>query len=159
MGDVPRVRAILTAAAAGEPMRAHQAIDVEAGFGIPGDRYATRQGHWSDPRWRDQQLTLVSAEFLARLGLADADLRRNIVTQGVELEDLIGLEFGIGTALFHGQRICAPCGYIERLNARPGLLKSLEGRGGIRVSVERSGSFAVGDEIVVLGAMAVFPTD
>ena len=143
--------ALFTAPAAGAPMRAHESVEVVAGLGIPGDRYATRLGHWSDPQWRDQQLTLVSAELLEELGLEPQALRRNIVVRGMDLNDLIGLEFGIGEAVMRGQRICAPCGYIGRLNDRPGLFNELDGRGGIRVSVVGGGIIRVGDELRVLG--------
>lgn len=132
-------------------MQEHESADVVAGLGIPGDRYATRLGHWSDPKWRDQQLTLVGAELLDELGLAPHALRRNIVVRGIQLSDLVGLEFGIGDARIRGHRICAPCGYIGRLNERPGLFTELAGRGGIRVSVVGGGTIRVGDEVRILG--------
>ena len=147
----PVVIGLFTAVAAGEPMRSHESVEVVAGLGIADDRYATRRGHWSDPRWRDQQLTLVDSELLDELGLAPHALRRNVVTQGIDLHDLIGLEFAIGDAVMRGQRICLPCGYIGRLNGRPSLLAELAGRGGIRVSVVRGGTIHVGDEIRILG--------
>ncbi len=148
---VPTVIAIFTASAAGQPMQSHTSVEVVAGLGIPGDRYATRLGHWSDPKWRDQQLTLVGVELLDELGLDPPTLRRNIVVRGIELNDLIGLEFGIGDARMRGQRICSPCAYIGRLNNRPGLFAGLAGRGGIRVSVVGSGTIQLGDEIRILG--------
>src|SRR3982074_1902395 len=92
----PRVVGLFIASAAGEPMTACQTVEVVAGVGIVGDRYATGRGHWSDPRWRDQQLTLVGKDLLDELGLAPDALRRNVVTDGLDLLDLIGLEFGIG---------------------------------------------------------------
>jgi hypothetical protein len=147
----PQVVGLFTAVAAGEPMRTHASVEVAAGIGILGDRYATRLGHWSDPRWRDQQLTLVGVELLDELGLAPDALRRNIVTRGIDLHDLIGLEFGIGDAVMRGKRICTPCAYIGRLNDRPGLLAELQGRGGIRVSVVRGGVIRLGDPIEILG--------
>jgi MOSC domain-containing protein YiiM len=134
-------------------MCAHGRVSVEAGLGIPGDRYRTRRGHWSDPRWRDQQITFIAREFLDRLSLSETALRRNVIIEGVELELLVGLEFAIGTARFQGRRLCAPCMYIERLNARPGLFTSLAGHGGIRAAVLESGEFAVGDELRILGVM------
>ena len=93
----------------------------------------------------------MSAELLEELGLEPQALRRNIVVRGMDLNDLIGLEFGIGEAVMRGQRICAPCGYIGRLNDRPGLFSELDGRGGIRVSVVGGGIIRVGDELRVLG--------
>jgi hypothetical protein len=146
-----RVTHLFTAPAAGEPMLVHESVEVTPGLGIPGDRYATRLGHWSDPKWRDQELTLVAGELLDELGLAPDALRRNIVTRGIDLHDLIGLEFSIGSAALRGQRICAPCGYIGRLNQRPGLFNELDGRGGIRVRIASAGTICVGDEIKVLG--------
>jgi hypothetical protein len=147
----PWVAGLFTAMAAGEPMISHESVEVAPGIGILGDRYVTRSGHWSDPRWRDQQLTLVGLELIDELGLAPDALRRNVVTQGIDLHDLIGLEFRIGDAVMRGKRICTPCRYIGRLNGRPGLVANLKGRGGIRVSVVRGGIMRVGDPIEVLG--------
>ena len=140
--------AIYTAEAAGCPMCAHERVEVVAGTGIRGDRYATRKGHWSDPRWRDQQLTLVEAEVLEAIGLPWEGSRRNLVTRGVALMDLAGLDFALGGARLRAKRQCAPCRYIEMLNHRPGLMKELgEGRGGLRVAVVEGGTMCVGDEI------------
>jgi hypothetical protein len=147
----PIVEALWTAAEAGMPMSERHEVEVVAGLGIPGDRYATRLGHWSDPKWRDQQLTMVSAEFLEALGLAGDALRRNVVTRGIDLDLLVGLTFEIGTAAFEGRRLCAPCAYIERLNQRPGLFKALDGRGGIRVAILTGGTIRLGDTIRITG--------
>lgn len=149
--DGPVVTGLFTAPKAGEAMTSWESVALLAGVGVDGDRYATRQGHWSDPRWRDQQLTLVEAELLEELGLPEDGLRRNVVVRGMDLKDLIGLEFGIGDAVMRGQRICSPCRYIGTLNGREGLLEQLGGRGGIRVSVVRGGTIRLGDELRVLG--------
>ncbi|MFN0094753.1 MAG: MOSC domain-containing protein [Dehalococcoidia bacterium] len=149
--DTPRVTHLFTSPAAGERMWSHASVQVVSGLGILGDRYATRTGHWSAVEWKDQQLTIIAGELLDELGIAPPDLRRNIVTRGIDLHDLIGLEFQIGSAILRGKRICAPCGYIQRLNQRPGLFKALDGRGGIRVRVVSNGTIAVGDEVRILG--------
>jgi len=147
------VVAIFTAQAAGEPMRSREAVEVVPGLGIPGDRYATRRGHWSDPRWKDQELTFVESELAGELGLALPALRRNIVTSGVDLLDLVGCEFVVGSARLAGARPCAPCRYIERLNERPGLLAALVNRGGLRTSVLSAGTIRVGDELMITGVL------
>ncbi len=147
----PQVVALFTATSAGQPMDAHSEVEVRPGVGIPGDRYSTGKGHWSDPRWPDQEFTLVGVEVLKELGIEPSDLRRNAVTAGIDLLDLIGLEFAIGTARFRGARPCSPCHYIESLNGRPGLLKALEQRGGLRAAVLRPGVVRVGDELRVVG--------
>lgn len=146
MTSAPAVVGLYVAEATGEPMQSRDAVDVVAGLGIPGDRYATGRGYWSDPRWPDQELTLVAAELADELGLAPGDLRRNVVTRGIELERLLGQTFRIGSATLRGVRVCDPCRHIERLT-RPGLLADLAGRGGIRVAITGAGRIARGDVI------------
>jgi hypothetical protein len=140
----PTVVGLFVATAAGEPMESRAAIEVVPGVGIPGDRYATGEGHWSDPRWPDQEITLVEAELQEQLGLTIDGLRRNIVTRGVDLATLIGKEFAIGTATFRGVRPCDPCRYIETLT-RDGLFAELAGRGGLRAAVLIAGVIRLGD--------------
>lgn len=146
MADIhtPRVVGLYTAVNAGAAMQPHNLVQVEPGVGIPGDRYATGQGHWSDPKWPDQELTIVEAELQDELRLGGAGLRRNIVTRGVDLADYIGQEFRLGTALLRGVRKCDPCGYIETLT-RPGVTEALAGRGGLRVAVIEAGIVRLGD--------------
>lgn len=148
--DAPEVVALFTAPAAGMRMEPHSSVEVVAGLGISGDRYATRLGHWSDPRWKDQEVTLVSMELLDELGVEPPALRRNIVTRDIDLLNLVGLEFAIGTARLAGRRQCSPCGYIERLT-RPGLFGELNGRGGLRAAILQGGTISVGDELRILG--------
>lgn len=143
----PRLTAIFTAPAAAEPMRAHQAVELLAGIGIEGDRYALGLGHWSDPTWPDQQITLLESEVAAALGVDAGALRRNLVTSGIRLDTLIGHDFRIGGVLLHGVRHCDPCGYIETLT-RAGMAAELAaGRGGLRAAVLEGGLINLGDAI------------
>ena len=150
-GAAPGVIGIYIATEAGAPMQARDAVEVVPGVGILGDRYSTRRGHWSDPRWREQQLTLVQAEVAEELGVGPPELRRNLVTRGVQLQGLLGLEFRIGGAVLAGMLPCDPCRYLEDLVGRPGLLRALVGKGGLRARVLQGGRIAVGDPIVVSG--------
>lgn len=145
---LPVVVGLFVAEFAGEPMQPRESIDVVPGAGIPGDRYATGLGHWSDPRWPDQQITLVETELCAALGLEIDALRRNIVTAGITLESLIGVEFELGSATLRGVRTCDPCRYIETMT-RAGLFDELGGRGGLRAEVLQAGVVHLGDAIVV----------
>lgn len=147
----PGVVDLYLADQAGAAMQSRPSLDLEAGVGIVGDRYATRRGHWSDPRWREQQLTLVEAEVGEDLAVEAGLLRRNVVTRGVQLQGLLGLEFRIGEAVLAGVLPCEPCQYIETLLGRPGLLRALVGRGGLRARVLEGGRIAVGDAIVISG--------
>ncbi len=135
-------------------MEPQTSVDVVPGVGIPGDRYATHLGHWSDPKWPAQELTLVEAEVAEGLGLAAEQLRRNVVTQGVRLDDLIGVTFQVGEAVLQGARPCDPCAYIESLN-RHGLLKELVDHGGLRARIVVGGMVQVGDAIQVVSPAQV----
>jgi hypothetical protein len=145
----PRVVGLFTAPEAGAQIQSHPWIDVLAGIGVAGDRYALKRGYWSDPRWPDQEVTLVESEVAAALSIDAGLLRRNIVTAGLELEGLIGARFSIGAAEFEGVRPCDPCGHLEFL-VRPGLLKELASGGGLRARVLTSGRVHRDDRIRVI---------
>ncbi len=147
-----RIDGIFTTTAAGEPMQSRVSAEAEVGVGIVGDRYATKRGYYSDPKWPDQEITLVEAEAAEAARMEARLLRRNIVTRGVRLDDLIGCEFRLGNALLLGVRRCDPCSYLEGLT-RPGLVKALAGRGGLRAKVLQGGRIGVGDTVVVGNAV------
>jgi MOSC domain-containing protein YiiM len=138
---------LYTAAGAGAPMTSQPTIWVDEGLGVVGDRYRERSGHWSDPRWPDQQITLVETETADALGLAPNLLRRNIVTRGDRLSDLLGFDVRIGGAMLRFVRPCDPCTYLETMLERPGLRDALDGRGGVRAAVIQSGAIAIGDAL------------
>lgn len=144
-----QVIGLYIAARAGATVEARSTVDVLPGVGVIGDRYAARSGHWSDPRWPDQELTLIEAEVAEDVGIDAGQLRRNVVTRGVHLRDLIGVTFQIGEAVFVGVRSCDPCRYLETLT-RPGIAKALATRGGLRVRILEGGRISVGDLITVL---------
>jgi MOSC domain-containing protein YiiM len=114
-----------------------------------GDRYAHGRGHWSDPQWPDQELTLVEAEVAAALTIEAGLLRRNVVTRGVRLDEFLGVRFRIGDAVLAGVRRCDPCRYLDTLT-RPGLAQALVGRGGLRARIVTGGRLRVGDAIQLL---------
>lgn len=139
-----QVVGLFTAAVAGAPMTSHPWVEVVAGSGITGDRYAAGRGHWSDPRWPDQELTLVAAEVAEALAIAPELLRRNVVLRGVALDDLLGVTFRLGEALLFGVRRCDPCRYLDSLT-RSGLARSLGDQGGVRARILVGGRIHVGD--------------
>ncbi len=144
-----RVIGLYTAASRGAPMRAQAWVDAMPGVGIDGGRYATGLGDWSDPRWPDQELTLVEGEVADDLAIDAGQLRRNIVTRGVRLTDLIGVTFELGRARLVGVRRCAPCRYLDSL-ARPGLHQALRNRGGLRAHILQGGRIHGADRLTVV---------
>ncbi len=144
---------IYLAPAAGAPVRRVDHAEALAGRGLAGDRYAAGEGSFS--RWpgKGRDVTLVAAEALAAaeaefgVALADGQHRRNLVVEGVPLDDLRGVPFSIGAVRFEGVRLCAPCKYLVRVTGQEGIFEALVRRGGLRAAVVSSGTLAVGDAV------------
>jgi MOSC domain-containing protein YiiM len=149
------IRAIHLAPAAGAtPVAVREALAVQ-GRGFAGDRYFLGVGSFS--RWpgEGRAVTLVEEEAVDTIrrehgiDLADGRSRRNVVTVGVVLAELVGRRFRIGGALMRGARLAAPCRYLERRVA-PGTYDAMKGRGGLRADVLEDGVVRVGDRIDVV---------
>ena len=118
------------------------------GRGLQGDRYAQNPEGSTSP---DQEVTLIELENIEGIKehgieLHPSQTRRNIVTQGVSLNELVGAEFLVGDVRLRGVRLCEPCAYLEGLTAK-GLVKALTHKAGLRAQILNQGTIAVGDEI------------
>jgi len=123
--------------------------------GIVGDRYhfAAEQALAEGKAPPENQVTLIAAEvlddFLAR---HESDLdygafRRSIITEGIDLNDLVGREFTVGGARCKGVELCEPCKWLAD-NVHPDVLPDLVHRAGIRAVVTKSGKIKPGSQIV-----------
>jgi MOSC domain-containing protein YiiM len=148
-----RIEGIFTTTAAGEPMIEHQSIRAIAGKGLEGDRYVLETGFYSDGQ-DGRQLTLIERESLETLKadhgveLLPIECRRNLMTSGVRLNDLVGKRFRVGDVECQGIRLCPPCNHLEDLT-RPGMLRGLVYSGGLRAHVLNDGVISVGDAVQV----------
>jgi MOSC domain-containing protein YiiM len=147
------VEGIYLAREGGAPVERVEEVEALEGCGLKGDRYCEGTGHWS--RFgRDCEVTFVVVEDLDRIELEtglrvkEGEHRRNIVTRGVNLEDLRRARFRIGEALFGYGRPCSVCRHIERLT-EPGMTQALRGRGGMCARVLEGGRVRSGDTIVI----------
>ena len=109
------------------------------GSGLEGDRH--RRG-----------VTLIELEniegFCAQTGLAltPGMPRRNIVTRGIRLNDLVGRQFALGGALLEGYELAEPCSLFARRTHRE-ILSFFPGKGGLRARVLSGATIRVGDSI------------
>jgi MOSC domain-containing protein YiiM len=138
-------------------MDAHDERRAIAGAGLEGDRYATKLGEYSERGGPGREVTLIAREAIAAANekgvtIAERETRRNLVTEGVDLANLIGKTFTVGEAVLVGVRDCPPCAYLEELT-RPGVKDALAGGGGLRADVVRDGRLRVGDEIAAVDAV------
>jgi MOSC domain-containing protein YiiM len=133
------------------PLESVPEVRAVPGKGLEGDRYFRGEGSFSkDPGGR--QVTLVASEMLNLLErehgimLDPAETRRNLLTSGVALNDLVGKVFQVGAVRMRGVRLAEPCEHLERLT-QPGVVKGLVHRAGLRADILDEGVLHVGDAI------------
>jgi MOSC domain-containing protein YiiM len=120
-----------------EPMVPCPALTLIEGVGIDGDHHA---------KSRSRQVLLMAEENCDAFGLAPGEVRENIVTRGLDLQNLApGTVLEIGTAALEITKDCEPCSFIDTL--RPGLKAQMERRRGMLARVLKGGEIRVGDEI------------
>ena len=98
---------IYTAAAEAAPMEAHDEIAAIAGAGLDGDRYAASAGAFSDKPGGGREVTLIAREGIAAANgegvtVGEHETRRNLVTEGVDLDQLVGRTFRVGDVVLRG---------------------------------------------------------
>jgi len=148
-----RVAQILTAESPESEMRPRAEVRAVPGHGLEGDRYFSGTGTFSPPsRNPDFEITFIEQEniesFARESGLPFTSLhaRRNIVTVGVNLNELAGKEFFVGEVRIRGLRLCEPCTYLAKISF-PETLKGLVHKGGLRAQILSEGLIRVGDPI------------
>jgi MOSC domain-containing protein YiiM len=150
------VEGIFVAAEAEGATRPVEEVEAVAGKGLEGDRYFAGGGTFFEERKPGQHITLIEAEAIEGLAretgieLGPGETRRNVVTRGIGLNELVGRRFTVGDVECVGQRLCDPCSHLEGLT-EPGVLKGLVNRGGLRADVVTGGPIAIGDSVRDLG--------
>jgi MOSC domain-containing protein YiiM len=150
------VEGIYIAAQAEADPRLVESVRAVPGQGLEGDRYFAGDGTFFEKRKPGQDVTLIEAEALEALArehgieLAPGEARRNVVTRGIGLNDLVGRRFRVGAVECVGNRLCDPCSHLQKMT-EPGVLAGLMNRGGLRADVVAGGDISVGDEVVDLG--------
>jgi MOSC domain-containing protein YiiM len=121
------------------PMIEVPEMECLAGRGIRGDRYFDFKDDYKG------QITFFSIEVFDELcnavqlqGCSPAVARRNVITRGVDLNELIGMEFDVQRVLFFGMEECRPCYWMNGAFA-PGAHEFLKGRGGLRAKILTTG--------------------
>jgi len=125
-------------------------IDVLANQGVVGDRHFQE---FNDPY---NQLSLIESENIDYynikygLNIPYLDFRRNVVTKGIQLNDLIGKKILVGKVELEGIDLCRPCRHLTEVLGQDSILKEFLRRGGLRCQVLSSSNIKIGDKIKVL---------
>lgn len=149
-----KLLAIAIAEKAKGPMKRVDSVEVVAGEGLRGDRYGAGIGaaQFRGRRAPEKEVTLIASEAITAANdehnytIEHLDTRRNLLTEGVPLNDLVGKTFRVGAIELKGLELCEPCGYLEKRTFR-GIMAALKHRGGLRCCVVQGGQISVGDAI------------
>ena len=125
------------------PVEERSSVLCLAGRGIEGDRFLDFKPDYKG------QITFFASEVFTELtqtlGLKNVHpsaLRRNVLTEGVDLAHWFNAEFEIQGVRFAGAGECSPCYWMDRALG-PGAEKFLKGRGGLRARILSTGTLHV----------------
>ena len=125
-------------------------IKLIAGKGIVGDR------HFHESNSVRNQITLIESENIDyynnkfNTNYSYLDFRRNVVTKGIQLNNLVGKKLLIGNVKVQGHDLCRPCKHLEETLKGKDVIKEFLRRGGLRCEILNSGIITIGDEIKVI---------
>lgn len=141
----------------GQPLASASQVHAVPGHGLEGDRYFLES--WprlgSDDRGSlvRKELTLIEAETLddvnreLGLQLPYVTFRRQIVTQGISLNELVDEELTVGEVVIRGVKLDEGCMHLEEVAGAPGLFRAIARRGGLRAQILTEGIIRVGDPV------------
>ena len=124
-------------------------FDVMANKGVIGDRHFKE---YNDPYC---QLSLIESENIDfynvkyGLNISYIDFRRNIVTKGVKLNNLVGKKFYIGNVEVEGIDLCRPCRHLNESLNQENIIKEFLRKGGLRCRILSSASIYINDLIKI----------
>lgn len=145
---------IYIAEQAGSPMLAREQVYLERNKGIIGDRYASDSGTFSEKLagLPDKEITLIESEMVAAFNIEQgvqyqaANFRRNLVTEGVRLNELVGKEFSVGDVRLEGIRLCEPCAHLAGMLIQA-ILPALVHKAGLRAQIITDGVIRKNDSV------------
>ena len=127
----------------------HNVNNVEAikGKGLVNDR------NFEENNQKERQITLIEIENInyfnniSKANISPVHFRRNIITESIKLNSLVGKEFYVGNVKLRAHDLCRPCKYLQDKLKQNNFLKEFMHRGGLRCEILSSGRISVGDII------------
>tara|TARA_B110000008_G_C16532403_1_gene388724 strand:- start:48 stop:494 length:447 start_codon:yes stop_codon:yes gene_type:complete len=133
-----------------QPIKEVNSIEVLAGKGVVGDR------HFHDFNDPYNQLSLIESEnideynFRFGLNIPYKDFRRNVITKGILLNDLVGKKLKVGNVELEAIDLCRPCRHLTEMLNQNNVLKEFLRKGGLRCRILSSSNIDLGDKIEIL---------
>ena len=123
-------------------------VEAIAGKGLINDR------HHNEGNKNKNQITLIEIENIelynqiSGTSIRPIDFRRNIITKGIKLNELVGAEFFIGKVKVKGHDLCRPCKELQDRLGQENFVKKLIDKGGLRCEILSNGKISIGDKIL-----------
>ena len=116
------------------------------------------KGLLNDRKFRENnqkqcQITLIEVENInyfnnkSKTNIPPVNFRRNIITENVKLNELVGKVFFIGNVKLKAHDLCRPCKYLQDKLKQNNFIKEFLHKGGLRCEILNSGNICVGDII------------
>ena len=99
------------------------------------------------------QITLIEIENInyfnkiSKSNIPAVEFRRNIITENIALNDLVGKEFFVGEVKLKAHDLCRPCKYLQEKLKQGNFIKEFLHKGGLRCEILTNGKINVGDII------------
>ena len=126
-------------------MESLRSVQVVSGKGIVNDR------KFKDNNDKKRQITLIEIENIkyynkiTGTSIPPIEFRRNIITEGIRLNELVGKEITIGEIKIKAHDLCKPCKYLQDSFKQKNVIKELLFKGGLRCELLNDGEISVGD--------------
>ena len=131
----------------GNKVRAMDTVEAVKGKGLINNR------HFKENNEKKSQITLIEIENInyynkiTKTQIPSTNFRRNIVTSGIKLNELLNKEFFIGKVRVKAHDLCRPCKYLQELLKQNNIIKEFLHKGGLRCEILTNGKIYIGDKI------------
>ena len=133
----------------GSEIRNVNKVEAIKGKGLLDDR------KFRENNQKECQITLIEIENInyfnniSKTNIPPINFRRNIITENIKLNDLVGKVFFVGKVKLKAHDLCRPCKYLQEKLKQNNFIKELLRKGGIRCEILTNGIINEGDEIKI----------
>ena len=123
-------------------------IEAIKGKGLVGEK------HFKENNKKRIQITLIEIENINHYNkitgtqIPAINFLRNIVTEGIRLNVLVGKEFFIGKVKVRSHDLCKPCKNLQESFQQKNTVKELLYTGGLRCEILSNGKIFINDQII-----------
>ena len=133
----------------GDQITSVKEVKAVCGKGLINDRYCKENNN------EKCQITLIEIENINHYNksfgtkFSSINFRRNIVTENINLNNLVGKKFFIGDVKVEGHDLCRPCISLQNKLNEKNIVKEFLHKGGLRCEILSDGKIFIGDKILL----------